>query len=278
MSVGSSYWVVVTTPCERRGRSGLNGNTYNRVVDILVGGSVARFPLGAIHVPEEAEPLMEERGVLRRFRELRRRKIIWQLPIHVILAVSVHRIISDAIDDVSIFVAASIRSITDNVDLVVSLQKSASAVGHAEAEEILVDVGIQKGARILVGSHMLSRATLLGDRDVVHHRHWRGTNWTAHIAQVGHVNIRSRIHHVVRAQQIAAETVNFSRKVMRQLLADRCVWRWLFGVVPQRAAPQLLPSGMIGYCWFHKAMMYDGRESGIEIQIWFGRVVPVLGR
>lgn len=135
--------VMVYHACDRASGDGRHAGreenqTYLGVRNILVDGAVTTLcPLGIVDVPEEAEPLVEEGGVGRRHGQLRRRQVVGELGVDALLGIRVHGIITSAVDGVARFGA-----VAGDVDLLVAGEKGTSAVVHAVAEKVLVDVGI----------------------------------------------------------------------------------------------------------------------------------------
>lgn len=159
------------------------------IADILVHltTSILAF-LSIEHVPEEAEPLIEETTVGRQCWDIRSGEIFPASGLHILLGISVHGVITQAIaQQVPVLVATTAGAMLLDLDLGVGVENGARAVKHAIAEEILVDVRVQQGPVVIYLK--LSWSGLRRNCAVIHHGHRGITNRTVHGVHVGHIGV-----------------------------------------------------------------------------------------
>lgn len=151
---------------------------YLCMLKILANSSVRVVALGDrnLHVPEEAEPFIQEV-----IAGTRQGEITWAFRISVILAVCVHAVIVDAVDDVTIRIPAG--GVLE-LDLAVAGEQGTRRVVHALGQEVLVDARMQMGTR---GLRVVCHGCRTSTRR--HHAHGNARLSSSHGGHVGHVDV-----------------------------------------------------------------------------------------
>lgn len=166
------------------------------MADVLIHRAIAALgTLRVENIPEQAEPLVQERGFGSRHGQFGSGKIIRELRVNVILGVGIHRIVTQAIPkQIAIFIPPSVRTILSDVYLMVSVDERSRTVKHLMAEKVFVNVSVEQCSLALGGNGHLSGASdLRCDCAIIHHG-YGSTDRAAHGVHVGHVGVNVDVH------------------------------------------------------------------------------------
>lgn len=150
--------------------------------------------LGIEHIPEQAEPLVEKRVVHGRVGNGRlRQSFSTTFGVNTVFGVDIHRL--SICHNVAVLVATGVGAVL-NLDLRIGRQQGARTVVHFIAQEVFVNVGIEKVLVAFIDG-LLLRSGNGGWRDstaVVHHGHGRTDSRARNHGNVGHTDVAYVVH------------------------------------------------------------------------------------
>lgn len=114
---------------------------YLSVVDVLVNRLILAFALlGVEHVPEEAEPFVEETAIGYRRWDIRCGQIRWALLVNAVFGICLHAVATEIACKAAVTVSGSILY----SDVWIRLEDCTRTVIKTISHEVFVDVGIEQ--------------------------------------------------------------------------------------------------------------------------------------